>query len=158
MTLTLKAIEWFDSKPRFTWRWFAAVIISVLWLLPPWWDNLRFWVRPVAVMQGTVVAATEDGVHISIKGKKIRDVECVFVPNGVQAFGDRVVGLPIDLFINRVDRPSLNQTKPKGEYDIGIWHVRPTASVVKVRVYVLHDCEGTKRATLIANVEPKAEL
>lgn len=144
-------LDWFDSKPRFTWRWYAAVLMSVLWLMPPWYDKVRFWFYPVATMQGEITARTADGILLRMYGVKHRGAECEFLD--IQAFGDRLVGLPIDLYINRVDMPADGKTKPAGVYDIGLWNIHPTAQVTQVRVYVSHDCDGTKWATQIAKVE-----
>jgi hypothetical protein len=135
-------------------RWISIGIILFLCaisLLPIYYDPVRFWVKPVAKMQGELVARTNDGVLIRMYGEKLRGAECRFLD--IQAFGDRMTGLPIDLYISRVDMPSLNQTKPKGSYDIGIWNIHPTAQVTHVRVYVSHDCEGTKWGTQIAKVK-----
>jgi hypothetical protein len=116
-------------------------------------DRVAFWWRPVVAMQGVKVGGVS-GEHIlvNISGRKLRGEECVY--KGIQAFGDRVVGEPIDLYIARQDMPEAGVTKPKGSYSIGVWKVWPVLGVDVVRVYVMHDC-GTGRlwATKIAEVK-----
>lgn len=130
--------------------WFITGLIALAWFLPDFYDPVRFKLRPVVSMNGELQARTTDGVLIRIYGEKLRGVECKYLD--IQAFGDRIIGMPIDLHIKRVDMPSDGKTKPAGSYDIGTWNVHPTATVSVVRVYVSHDCEGSKVATQIAKV------
>ena len=151
MTAAISFLRWFDPEKAFNRWWYAAVLASVLWLSPPWYDKVRFWFYPVVVMQGDITARTNDGIIVHMYGEKRRGAECRFL--GIQAFGDRLVGYPVDLYIRRVDMPSDGITKPAGVYDIGFWNIHPTANVTSVRVYVSHDCDGAKWATQIAKVE-----
>jgi hypothetical protein len=48
--------------------------------------------------------------------------------------------------------PIDGKTRDKGEFDLGNWEIKPITGVIRVRVYVAHDCEGVKRATQIGEV------
>ena len=137
----------------YRWRWVPWWVMAVIFgvaILPNWVDEARFWLRPVVDMQGALVSKTADSARIHLYGKKLRGVECRFL--GLQAFGDRLVGLPVDLIITRVDMPSEGVTKPRGAFDIGVWEVKPTFGVTAVRVYTTHSCDDTRVATKIAEV------
>jgi hypothetical protein len=143
------AMDWL-----YRWRlvpWYVIAFVFGFGIMPNFYDTARFYVRPVAVMQGDLVSKTEGSARLHIYGHKGRGVECRYL--SIQAFGDRLVGLPVDLIITRVDIPHVGDTKPTGDFDIGAWEVKPTLGVIVVRVYVTHDCEGTKVATKIAEVK-----
>lgn len=115
-------------------------------------DTVSFWLRPIVQMSGEVVERTsDDAILLHITGKKLRGVECRYL--GLQAFGERLVGPLVDLYIERTDRKSEGTTKPNGMFDIGYWKVWPTTGITAVRVYVTHDCAGTLWATEITKVE-----
>lgn len=126
------------------------LFLAVISFLPAYYDTIRFWITPVVKMHGELIARTNDGVLIRMYGEKLRGVECRFID--IQAFGDRMVGMPIDLYIKRVDMPSDGKTKPAGVYDIGTWNIHPTSTVTQVRVFVSHECDNAKVATQIAKV------
>lgn len=115
-------------------------------------DSFSFWIRPVVEMRGDVIErSANDEILIHITGKKLRGVECRYL--GIQAFGERLVGPQVDMYIERVDRKSEGTTKPNGSFDIGFWRVWPTTGITKIRVYVTHDCAGTLRATEISEIK-----
>lgn len=134
------------------------VIVSAFWLAslfiaqlsPGLLDKARFWLFPVVSMKGDLVERTDQYAIVHIYGEKHRGPECKYL--GVQAFGDRTIGLPVDMHISRVDIPEEGRTKPSGSYDIGNWRVWPVEGVVRVRVYVEHDCLGVRVGTQIAEV------
>lgn len=113
-------------------------------------DRIRFWIRPVVVMQGELVEKEGDRVLIHMYGKKLRGVECEY--KGIQAFGDRINGLPVDLSSNRIDKPITGATKDSGSYDIGVWEVFPVKEVYRVRVNVAHECGKSRVSTEIASI------
>lgn len=138
----------------YTWRWAPWWVMAFVFgvaILPNWIDKAKFYIRPVAVMEGKLISKTADTARLHIYGTKRRGVECQYL--GIQAFGDRLVGLPVDLVIGRVDIPQVGDTKPTGNFDIGVWEIKPTLGVITVRVYVSHDCSGTRVATKIAEVK-----
>ena len=113
-------------------------------------DRIRFWIRPVVVMQGELVEKEGDRVLIHMYGKKFRGVECEY--KGIQAFGDRINGLPVDLNSKRIDIPEKGLTKDAGRYDIGIWEIWPIEGIYRIRVNVGHECGKSKVSTEIASV------
>lgn len=114
-------------------------------------DRIRFWIRPVVIMQGELVEEISPGhVTLHIFGKKIRGVECEY--RGIQAYGDRITGLPVDLNSKRLDIVEQGGTKNNGNYDIGIWEIWPTKNVYRVRVNVAHLCGKSRVSTEIASV------
>lgn len=146
--MTRNIADWF-YRYRW-WPWLLIAFVAGFVIIPDSYDKLRFWVHPVVRMSGTLISKTPDSAKLRMSGEKLRGIECEYL--GIQAFGDRLVGLPVDLIIRRTDMPSEGLTKPAGSYDIGTWEVRPTISVVAVRVYVLHNCEGYRVAAKIADV------
>ena len=115
------------------------------------YNKVAFWLRPVAVMHGDVVAGpTDNYIIVHMYGRKLRGEECVY--KGTQAFGERAVGPTVDLRIARVDIPETGNTKPSGDYDIGNWRIWPVDGVNIVRVYVTHECNGRFWATKITEV------
>lgn len=130
----------------------VSFMVSALWLTQGFWYNpLRFFIFPVVSMSGEPVAKTIDGVLLRIGGTKHRGLECQYVDT--IAFGDRLTGFPIDLYIARVDRSADGKTRPAGTYSIGLYNIHPTATVSNIRVYVIHNCEGTKWASKIAELK-----
>lgn len=116
------------------------------------YNKVAFWLRPVAVMHGDVVAGpTDNYIIVHIYGRKVRGGECVY--KGVQAFGERAVGPTVDLQIARTDLPESGNTRPAGDYDIGFWRIWPVDGVQAIRVFVTHDCSGKMWATKIMEVE-----
>ena len=130
--------------------WVVMAAIAAIMLGPDVYDDTRFYLRPVAKMQGELVEKTPEYLRVHITGEKVRGVECRYL--GMQAFGDRAVGSPVDLTIRRVDMPSEGLTKPQGKFDIGTWELRPSFGVTVAKIYTTHDCDGTLRATKIAEV------
>jgi len=136
-----------------------VVVLSFMWLLtlslgelaPDWVSKVRFAMFPVVTMKGEMIERTPTYAVLHIYGEKHRGAECKYL--GIQAFGDRTVGLPVDLNIVRTDMPSDGKTKPPGVYDTGNWRVWPILGVHRVRVYVEHDCLGTRVGTQIAEVD-----
>jgi hypothetical protein len=131
--------------------WIITLLIVAVLSIPDAYSEVRFFVRPVAIMQGDLVGKDKNSAFIHIYGKKVRGVECRFM--GMQAFGDRVVGPPVDLELTRPTMHISGETKPEGPYDIGIWEVKPVLGVISVRIYTTHNCEGTIRPTKIAEVK-----
>lgn len=143
-----------------TWwmAWALLVLLTFATLLPTYYDPIRFWWTPVAKMQGEIVSRTGTGVVLHIYGKKVRREECRWIE--FQAFGDRYAGLPIDLYMLKADAlPNDGKTKPKGEYDLGLWSLYPTdpALVYQTRVNVTHNCAGTIWSTEIARNDLRKE-
>lgn len=114
-------------------------------------DRFRFWVRPVVEMKGDLIGEVKPG-HITVRmyGKKLRGVECEY--KGIQAFGDRINGLPVDLNSKRIDIPEKGLTKDAGRYDIGIWEIWPIEGIYRVRVNVGHECGKSRVSTEIASI------
>lgn len=133
----------------YRWRAIPWIVMGIV-LTTTLFDPVRFWLYPVAKMEGEVAARGDGFVIVRIQGKKLRGVECEYL--GRQAFGDRLIGPPVELYITRLDRPEDGKTKPPGTYDVGLWDIRPTLGVTRVRVYVTHNCEGTRWATEIASI------
>lgn len=114
-------------------------------------DRIRFWIRPVVIMQGELVEEISPGhVTLHIFGKKLRGVECEY--KGTQAYGDRITGHPVELNSKRLDVVEQGGTKDSGKYDIGIWEIWPTKNVYRVRVNVAHLCGKSRVSTKIASV------
>lgn len=114
-------------------------------------DKIRFWLRPVVIMSGELVEGPVNGyVMVHMTGTKVRGEECEY--KGIQAQGDRIIGLPVDLRSQRVDIPETGTTKSAGEYDIGVWKIWPVDGIYRIRVNVGHDCQGSKVATEIARI------
>jgi hypothetical protein len=130
--------------------WAVMIVIALVMLGPDLYNDARFYVRPIAVMKGDLVTRTDDYIRIHITGEKVRGVECKYL--GIQAFGDRAVGSPVDLTIRRVGLESEGLTKPAGKFDIGTWELRPSFGIITARIYTTHDCEGTLWPTKIAEV------
>ena len=146
--MTRTALDWLY---RYRWvPWWVMAFVFAAVILPDLVDPIRFFIRPVVTMKGELVSKTSDVARVHIFGKKHRGIECEYL--GIQAFGDRLVGLPADLIIKRVDMPSDGISKPQGTYDIGIWELRPMLGVTTARVYVSHNCEGVRIATKVAEV------
>ena len=133
------------------WPWVVAIPILAITVVPSEYARLRFTLWPVAEMQGELVGRKEDAAIIHIYGKKLRGLECTYL--GITAFADRVVGLPVDLNIRRLDKAETGVTRPSGTFDLGLWEVHPVMGATKVRVYTAHNCEGVKIATLVAEVK-----
>lgn len=114
-------------------------------------DKVRFWWRPVVQMQGILIGEISPG-HITIHmyGKKLRGVECEY--RGIQAYGDRITGLPVDLNSRRLDIPEKGDTKDEGTYDIGFWEIWPTEGIYRIRVNVGHLCGKSRVSTEIASI------
>jgi len=146
--MTRSVMDWLY---HFRWLpWIITLSIVGIAVVPDLLTQGSFYVRPVVQMEGRLVGKTTDAARIHIFGSKLRGVECQY--QGIQAFGDRVVGLPVDLMILRVDMPSEGITKPQGMFETGVGEVRPTTGGTAVRVYVMHNCEGHRVATRIAEV------
>lgn len=114
-------------------------------------NKLRFAIFPVVSMQGYPIKVTDGNFYINIKGTKYRGDECQF--KNIQAIGNRLVGPPVDLNVDRVDKPSLGITKIAGEYDIGVWRVWPSDDIIGFHVYVNHICSGIPWTTEVATCE-----
>ena len=134
------------------WPWALAMVMTLAAYGSVVWQDFSFWLTPVVDISGKVVEKSPSSVFVHMAGKKLRGAECVY--RGIQAFGDRAVGLPVDLNIERRDMPSEAKTKPKGVYDIGTWEVWPTPGVVQIRIYTLHECNSHMVSTEIAKVRP----
>lgn len=132
------------------WPWVITATIMLTAVIPARYDVLRFHLFPVLDMRGDLVSKTPEYARLHIYGIKLRGVECRYL--GIQAFADRMVGLPSDMTIARISAPETGATKPAGSFDLGVWEVKPVMGAVGVRVYVAHDCDGSRVATKVAEV------
>jgi len=82
--------------------------------------------------------------------EKLRGVECEY--KGIQAYGDRITGHPVDLNSKRLEVVEQGGTKSNVNYDIGIGEIWPTKNVYRVRVNVAHLCGKSRVSTEIASV------
>jgi len=133
-------------------RWLTAGLIGIL--LGMYLSELnilnkvRFAIFPVVTMGGYPIQVADGSFYINIRGTKNRGDECVF--KNIQAIGERLVGLPVDLNIDRVDRAIIGTTKVAGSYDIGEWRIWPTQDIVAFHVYINHICSKTPWTTEVA--------
>ena len=95
------------------------------------------WAYPVVVMDADIVARAADSVDLHIYGKKQRD--CRYM--GIQSFLKTQAVLS-DANQKRTSMPETGQTKPLGNFDIGVWRVWPIAGAEHVLMYVQHSCNG----------------
>ena len=103
---------------------------------------------PVVEMQGVIISRSGDAVDIHMSGTKNR--ECTYVqllPYAVR--GDRMH----DLSIQRLDSIVKGDTKPLGNFDIGVWRVWPVGGASAVVIMVQHICAGRIVTTKIAEVK-----
>jgi hypothetical protein len=105
--------------------------------------------NPVLVTNATIFSATPDEVLLAISGDKRRPCE---FRRPLQAFGTFAVGAPIELSIERVDKPEFGTTRPLGPFNAGLWRIWPRGSVASVQVYSTHVCSGRVVTTLYADV------
>jgi hypothetical protein len=107
--------------------------------------------RPVLEMHGQLVSVEDDSVLIHIKGAKIRGEECRLVT--VYGYSVDAVGRRHDATATRMDRTQESRPRPEGEYDIGVWRVRPVyGTTTGVQVWTHHDCFGRPVLSKIADV------
>jgi len=105
--------------------------------------------RPVLKMSGTVVSRDEDSVTLHITGEKLRGEECRLL----SVFGYSVDkdGRLFDALAERIDRTATRRVREQGNYDIGLWRVKPiTPDAVGVQVVAQHDCVGRVVLTVMA--------
>ena len=133
------------------WPWVLALPLIAIAYGADMTHKISLFFVPVVRMQGELVSRTPDAAIIHMWGQRLRGTECEY--RDIMAFGDRAVGLPVDLYITRKDKDADNKTRPTGEYDIGLWEVRPLPGVIAVRVFSMHDCGGRLVATKIAEVK-----
>lgn len=108
-------------------------------------------VFPVLTMRGELVSRDADYVDVHIRGTKHRGEECRLV--SVYAYTVRADGLRADAFANRMDQPQAGRLRGVGEWDIGIWRVRPVDSLAsRAEVWTHHNCVGRDVLTRIADV------
>lgn len=146
--MTRTVADWLYRYRWFPWAVTLAILLTVV--LPQHYDRMRFAMFPVLSMEGVLIGRVGDAAHIHIYGEKLRGIECRYI--GISAFADRLVGLPVDLEIRRINIPQTGTTKPAGPWDIGVWEVRPVQGATRVRVYTSHDCQGSLVATKVAEV------
>lgn len=105
---------------------------------------------PVVNMRGQLVARGDNSVDVHMWGSKNRN--CKYL--GILAYSHQTnSGLLRDASITRLDRKSTGDTKPRGDFDIGVWRIAPIAGALEVLVYVQHDCDGRAVDTLIAEID-----
>ena len=108
-----------------------------------------FYALPVVQMQGELVAQDATSVTLHVWGRKLRG-SCRYV--GISGYAGYGPSLR-DTMTERIDIAESGQTKPAGEYDIGLWKIKPTAGADRVLMYVTHSCgPGDLRVTKIAEV------
>lgn len=106
--------------------------------------------RPVVVMHGRLVQRDAYSVWLHIAGAKLR--ACRYM--GLTAYSVDAQGVRRDANIERSDGiESRGDTKPPGDYDLGVWRVWPVGDeAVRALVSVEHDCAGVIVRSVIAEV------
>jgi hypothetical protein len=118
------------------WTIIASLGIGILLSMVTPWTFIDS-VFPVVVMDPVVVQKTQSEVLVQLSGKKQRD--CKY--EGISAYNQ--VGQHLrDLNIERVDKPAVGITRPKGSFDFGTWRIWPTDKTKLIAVYVQYDCSG----------------
>jgi hypothetical protein len=104
--------------------------------------------NPVVSMSGVLVETTGQTVRIGIRGSKHRD--CMYlrmVSYGVDSKGTRH-----DMHMARLSMAEVGDSKPVGNYDLGIWELVPRGDAKRVQVDVVHLCGSRTVRTMIADV------
>ncbi len=106
--------------------------------------------RPVVAMTGRLVQRDDVSVWVHIAGTKLRP--CRFL--AVTGYAINAGGVRRDANIERVDGITVRgDSKPPGEYDLGLWRVWPVADdAATVLVAVEHECGGVTVRSIIAEV------
>jgi hypothetical protein len=107
---------------------------------------------PVLQMTGTVKEREADAVILHISGRKLRGEECRLM--AVYGYAVSDTGRLSDATAMRVDQQQQGRPREAGEYDIGLWRVRPVgADAVGVKVMAAHDCLGRVVLSTIAEAK-----
>lgn len=136
------------------WSTLTGALVGVLLVIavPEWAAPLRNlydsqW--PVLRMTGVVVERDSDSVVVHITGRKLRGEECRLL--SVYGYSVDAVGRLSDAVATRVDREQASRARAEGDYDIGLWRVRPVGpDAVSVKVMTSHDCLGRVVLSTIA--------
>ena len=142
-----------------TWHMLAGLLIGAL-LMPiayrewdAWRDSSAMLAErgtPVIQSSGRIVERSADSVVVHITGEKLRDCKIV----GIQGFSLNLSGVMTAASIVKLTAhlPQLTD-RPVGPFDAGFWRIWPvSADARKVRVYVLHACNGVEVRSILAEV------
>jgi hypothetical protein len=104
---------------------------------------------PVLRMSGEVISREGDAVVLHIKGKKLRGEECRLLT--IYGYAVDIHGRLSDATATRIDQEQTARVREEGDYDIGLWRVRPiNPDSVAVKVVTQHDCVGRVVLSTIA--------